>query len=158
MDSAEIFALIFVILPIMLCCFVPMYIYLHNPKIGCLLVLAYVIISLLSPVVLYWDIDQNPFDYARITDVNYKAIVLDEPNNSGKVKVTERLTFDVHAVSKDNLYWELWRALPESVVDGCALGEFVVTVFGDEGLGSSKLYVFFSPVRVLLAICEKLFI
>ena len=60
----------------------------------------------------------NPFDYARITDVDYKAIVLDEPNNSGKTLVTERLTFDIHAASKSNPFWELWRDLPESYIDG----------------------------------------
>ena len=60
----------------------------------------------------------NPFDYARITDVDYKAIVVDEPGNSGKVVVTERLTFDIHAASKNNLFWELWRDLCEDYVDG----------------------------------------
>ncbi len=57
-------------------------------------------------------------DYARITDVEYKAEVIDEPNNGGKIRVTERLTFDIHAASKDNLFWELWRDLPESYEDG----------------------------------------
>ncbi len=57
-------------------------------------------------------------DYARITDVEYKAEVIDEPNNGGKMLVTERLTFDVHAASKNNLFWELWRELPENYVDG----------------------------------------
>jgi len=70
---------------------------------------------------LFYEIGEaipNPFDYARITDVDYKAVVLDEPNNSGKIAVTERLTFDVHAASKNNLFWELWRALPEDKIDG----------------------------------------
>lgn len=61
---------------------------------------------------------ENPFDYARITDVDYTAVVVDEPNNSGKIVVTERLTYDIHAASKNNLFWELWRELPESYVDG----------------------------------------
>ena len=60
----------------------------------------------------------NPFDYARITDVDYKAVVCDEEGSKGKVIITERLTFDVHAASKDNLFWELWRDLPENEVDG----------------------------------------
>ena len=60
----------------------------------------------------------NPFDYARITDVEYKAELVDEPNSKGKVLITERLTFDIHAASKDNLFWELWRDLPENYVDG----------------------------------------
>ena len=57
-------------------------------------------------------------DYARITDIEYKAEVMDEVNNGGNVLITERLTFDVHAASEDNLYWELWRELPESYIDG----------------------------------------
>ena len=60
----------------------------------------------------------NPWDYARITDIDYRAIVLDEPKHGGNILVTERMTFDVHAASKDNLFWELWRALPENEVDG----------------------------------------
>ena len=60
----------------------------------------------------------NPLDYARITDVDYKAVVVDEENSQGKVLITERLTFDVHAFSKNNTYWELWRELPENEVDG----------------------------------------
>lgn len=58
------------------------------------------------------------FDYARITDVDYKAVVVDEENGNGKVLITEKLTFDVHAFSRDNGFWELWRELPENEVDG----------------------------------------
>ncbi len=57
-------------------------------------------------------------DYARITDIDYKAVLVDEPNDGGKVIITERLTYDIHAASKNNLYWELWRDLPEDEVDG----------------------------------------
>ena len=57
-------------------------------------------------------------DYARITDVDYQAILVDEPNESGKLLITERLTYDIHAASKNNLFWELWRDLPEDYVDG----------------------------------------
>lgn len=64
------------------------------------------------------EIISNPFDYARITDVDYKAVVVDEPGSRGKVVITERLTYDIHAASKDNLFWELWRDLPESYIDG----------------------------------------
>lgn len=60
----------------------------------------------------------NPYDYARITDVEYRAIVVDEPDSKGKVVITERLTFDIHAASRNNLFWELWRDLPEDYVDG----------------------------------------
>ncbi len=60
----------------------------------------------------------NPFDYARITDVDYRAVLVDEPGSEGKIVVTERLTFDVHAASRNNTFWELWRDLPEDYVDG----------------------------------------
>lgn len=67
---------------------------------------------------LFEDLQLNPFDYARITDVDYKAVVVDEHGSEGKVVVTERITFDIHAASKDNPFWELWRDLPEDYVDG----------------------------------------
>lgn len=67
---------------------------------------------------LFEDVSLNPNDYARITDVEYKAVVVDEPGSEGKVVITERLTFDIHAASKDNLFWELWRDLPEDYIDG----------------------------------------
>ena len=67
---------------------------------------------------LFEDINLNPFDYARITDVDYKAILVDEPSSKGKIVVKERVTFDIHAASKNNLFWELWRDLPESYIDG----------------------------------------
>ena len=67
---------------------------------------------------VFEDMNLNPNDYARITDVEYKAVVVDEPDSEGKVVITERLTFDIHAASKNNLFWELWRDLPEDYVDG----------------------------------------
>jgi uncharacterized membrane protein YgcG len=57
-------------------------------------------------------------DYARITDMDYKAVVVDEPGSEGKIVVTERITFDVHAASKSNGFWELWRDLCEDTIDG----------------------------------------
>ena len=60
----------------------------------------------------------GPNDYARITDVDYKAVLVDKPNEGGKVIITEKLTYDIHAASTDNLFWELWRDLPEDYVDG----------------------------------------
>ncbi len=67
---------------------------------------------------VFEEINLNPNDYARITDVEYKAVVVDEPGSEGKVVITERLTFDVHAASKSNTFWELWRDLPEDWIDG----------------------------------------
>lgn len=57
-------------------------------------------------------------DYARIVEMDYKAVVVDEPGSQGKIVVTERITFDVHAASEYNGFWELWRDLCESEVDG----------------------------------------
>ena len=70
----------------------------------------------------------NPFDYARITDVEYQAVVVDEPGSEGKVVITERLTFDIHAASRDNGFWELWRDLPEDTVDGVPVYYEVLSV------------------------------
>ncbi len=67
---------------------------------------------------LFEDVNLNPNDYARITDVDYKAVVVDEPGSEGKVVITERLTFDIHAADINNPFWELWRDLPEDYVDG----------------------------------------
>ena len=82
----------------------------------------------------------NPFDYARITDVDYTAVVVDEYGSQGKVLITERLTFEVNAVSKNNLFWELWRDLPESFVDGVKVSyqvNSVKQIFDD---GSELIY------------------
>ena len=67
-------------------------------------------------------------DYARITDVEYQAIILDEETNGGSAHITERLTFDVHAARKDNLFWELWRALPEQTIDGLRVDYEILSV------------------------------
>lgn len=61
---------------------------------------------------------KNPFDYARITDVDYTATISDTPEGGSRVLVKERLTFDIHAASKSNPFRELWRELPEMNVDG----------------------------------------
>lgn len=60
----------------------------------------------------------SPNDYCRIVDMDYKAVVVDEPDSKGKIVVTERITFDVHAASASNGFWELWRDLCEDYVDG----------------------------------------
>ena len=93
------------------------------------------------------DLNLNPFDYARITNVDYTAKLVDEPNSRGKIIVTERLTFDIHAASKYNLFWELWRDLPEAYIDGVKVDYTVNSVKqilknGDELIyeESPKLY------------------
>ena len=69
--------------------------------------------------IYYSDEESTGFnDYARITDVDYQAVLVDEPGNGGNVVITERITYDVHAASKDNLFWELYRDLPVDYVDG----------------------------------------
>ena len=60
----------------------------------------------------------NPNDYCHLTDVNYTAVLHDDPNRKANVEITEYITFDVHAGSKHNTYKELWRELPEEYVDG----------------------------------------
>jgi len=62
--------------------------------------------------------DSKSNDYVRITSLEYKAVVVDEPGSRGKVVITERLTFECQAASEDNPFWELWRALPENYTDG----------------------------------------
>ena len=82
---------------------------------------SFIIIGLLAFIFLpkwFNESNWNPFDYARITAVDYTAEVVDEPDSDGKVIITERLTFDIHAASQDNLFWELWRDLPEEYIDG----------------------------------------
>jgi len=78
--------------------------------------------SFIFPVLEELDIETDRtygiFDYARITDLEYRAVVVDTPGSSGKIVITERITFDIHAASKYNLFWELWRDLPEEYVDG----------------------------------------
>ena len=60
----------------------------------------------------------NPNDYCHLTDVDYTAILHDDPSGKANVEITEYLTFDVHAASKSNTFKELWRELPEEYVDG----------------------------------------
>ena len=92
-------------------------------KLSAIITWIIIILIVFAPIIaenwyIIEDMQINPFDYARITDVEYKAVVIDEEGGRGKVHVTERLTFDIHAASEDNLFWELWRDLPEETVDG----------------------------------------
>lgn len=92
-------------------------------KLSSIIVIIYVFLFFglpILPTVLsaFSESQMNPFDYARITDVDYRAVVLDEPGSEGSILVTERLTFDIHAASRSNTFWELWRDLPEDFIDG----------------------------------------
>ncbi len=93
-----------------------------------LVILANVLSPFWSEFISFEDMQLNPFDYARITDVEYKAVVQDEPENGGSILVTERLTFDIHAASKSNLFWELWRDLPEDYEDNLKVYYNVLSV------------------------------
>ena len=64
------------------------------------------------------DMQLNPLDHARITDMEYQAVLEDPLFDETVLHVTERITFDVRAASHDNLYWELWRDLSEETTDG----------------------------------------
>lgn len=92
-----------------------------NNKVGNFIAWILFILIFLSPCLMEYsyvleDMQINPYDYARITDVEYTGIVLDD--GEATMLVQERITFDVHAASKNNLFWELWRDLPEDYVDG----------------------------------------
>ena len=65
-----------------------------------------------------YNVNLNPNDYCHLTDIEYTAVLHDDPNGKASVEITEYLTFDVHAASKSNTFKELWRELPEEYVDG----------------------------------------
>ena len=90
-------------------------------------VVLYILITLWSEEIIDFS-KLNPNDYARITDVDYTAVLVDEPGSHGKIRVKERLTFDVHAASRNNGFWELWRDLPEQVIDGVKTNYTVLSV------------------------------
>ncbi len=117
-------------------------VFAYGPAIVYLLMIVF---SITSEFIDYSEINLNPNDWCNITDVDYRAVVSDKLD--GKVTITEKLTFDVHAASKNNGYWELWRALPESYVDGVKVNYRVLSVkqiFPDghtlEYQNSNKLY------------------
>ena len=64
----------------------------------------------------------------RVTALDYTAVITDEPDGRGKAVITEVLTFDVRAHSRDYLTYELWRALPEEYVDGAKVEYNVLSV------------------------------
>ena len=82
------------------------------------LILVMVFLIILAPALENAELGWLTNDYARITDMDYKAVVVDEPGSEGKIVVTERITFDVHAASRSNGFWELWRDLCEDNIDG----------------------------------------
>ena len=112
----------------------------------CILILTF-FEPFVSSIISNLEESTGPNDYARITDIDYKAVLVDEPNEGGKVIITEQITFDIHAASQDNLFWELWRDLPEDYVDGLKIDYQVnyVKQINDDGTEtyyeeSPKLY------------------
>ena len=108
------------------------------------LMVAFIAVFYLFPFLMYLETDTEEStgynDYVKITDVDYKAVVLDEKYAGGKVLITEKLTFDIHAASRSNLFWELWRDLPEDEVDGLKVDYDVNYVKEIKSDGTSKLY------------------
>lgn len=105
-----------------------------------LLILIYVFPIILDYVATSMEESTGPNDYARITDVDYKAVVLDEKNYGGDILVTERLTYDIHAASINNPFWELWRDLPEDYVDGLKVDYEVISVKQINSDGTEIVY------------------
>ena len=86
-----------------------------------------VFVAIIAVVIIVNALPSNNF--ARITGLEYKAVVIDErQGDNGKVRITERLTFEIHAASRNNAFWELWRALPEEYVDGVRVEYRVIGV------------------------------
>ena len=79
---------------------------------------SFMLMAIVSEAIDNGDLNLNPNDYCNLTDVNYTAVLYDDPDGSASVEITEYLTFDVHADSPSNTYKELWRELPEDYVDG----------------------------------------
>jgi len=74
------------------------------------------------------DLVDDSSSRTKITAVDYKAVVTDEPDGRGKAVITEVLTFDVQAASDYYLIYELWRDLPEEYVDGVKVEYNVLSV------------------------------
>lgn len=58
-------------------------------------------------------IDLTPWNHQKITDVEAEIELIDEEDLGTKVLVTEKLTFEVHQASKNDLCYVLWKNIPE---------------------------------------------
>ena len=99
-------------------------------------------------------------DYARIVGLDYKAELVDEPGNGGNVVITEQITYDVHAASSSNLFWELWRDLPEDYVDGLKVDYTVnyVKQLNDDGTEIKKVLNYIGMIVTIRVVCTVLII
>lgn len=91
------------------------------------------LLPLLIPLILEYGyvfeyVDLSPWDYQKLTNVESQMVLMDEEGNGGKVLVTEKVTFDIHQSSKNDLCYELWRDLIEQEVDGLRLDYTVHSV------------------------------
>ena len=105
-----------------------------------LLIFIYALPLIIDYIATNMEESTGPNDYARIVDVDYKAIVLDEQGYGGDILVTEKLTYDIHAASINNPFWELWRDLPEDYVDGLKVDYDVISVKQINPDGSEIIY------------------
>lgn len=118
---------------------------MKKENIGVYIFLAIWLLMMFSPCLMgigatIVEAQGNPFDYARITDVDYTAVVMDEEYSGGSIYVRERLTFDIHAASRDNGFWELWRDLCEDEQEGLKIDYQVLSVKQIMPDGSEVIY------------------
>ena len=91
-------------------------------------VISLLIIAVVFGLSFLFTFSDEDSTYAVITDLDYSAVVMDEPGGRGKAIITERLTFKAHASSREYLVYELWRDLPEEYVDGVKVEYRVLSV------------------------------
>ncbi|MBQ7104477.1 MAG: DUF2207 domain-containing protein [Bacilli bacterium] len=85
---------------------------------GLVVIIVWIIFIYLITFLGSMEVESDGSSYARITDFEYKAELVDEVNQQGKVIITERITYDIHVENVYEEIWELWRDMPESVADG----------------------------------------
>ena len=114
----------------------------NSSKVALWTFIIIMLLSFFSAFAEEYDSEEStgPNDYARITDVDYKATLIDEPGQGSKLLVTERLTFDVHAASRSNPFYELWRDLPEDNSEGVPVKYKVLSVKQILDDGTEEVY------------------
>ncbi|MCL2587120.1 MAG: DUF2207 domain-containing protein [Firmicutes bacterium] len=70
-------------------------------------------------------LSQTP-DFARIVGIDYTATIVDAPGSQGRVRITEILTFEVHAARTP--FRELYRELPVTVTEGLSTSHQIISV------------------------------
>lgn len=101
---------------------------------GCLtLYVGFFVLCFMLPFLIEYSyildyVDLSPWDYQKLTDVEARIELVDEDGDYTYALVTERVTFDVHQSSENDLCYELWRDLIEQDVDGLSLDYTVLSV------------------------------